>query len=69
MAGTDHTAGCQHVQHGSFLAFLLVLHSAQLHVLDQRSNDVHLLFLLDEGNIYAFSLAREPHPKSSWTLA
>jgi len=69
MAGTDDTAGCQHVQHGSFLAFLLVLHSAQLHVLDQRSDDVHLLFLLDEGNIYAFSLAREPHPKSSWTLA
>jgi len=51
MAGTDDTAGCQHVQHRSFLALLLALHSAQLHVLDQRSDDVHLLFLLDEGNI------------------
>ena len=62
MAWTNNPAGCQHVQHGSFLALLLALHSAQLHVLDQRSDDVHLLFLLDEGSIYAFSLAREPRP-------
>jgi hypothetical protein len=67
MAGTDDTAGCQHVQHGSFLALLLALHSAQLHVLDQRSDDVHLLFLLDE--IRCFQSSPRASPKSPRTLA
>ena len=46
MAGSDNAAGCQHVQHGSFLSFLFTLHSTQLHVLDQGSEDVHCVFLL-----------------------
>jgi len=54
MAWSDHAAGCQHMQHRSFLSLLLALHTAQLHVLDQRSDDVHLLFLPDDANAKVF---------------
>jgi hypothetical protein len=46
MAGSDNPAGCQHVQHGSFLSFLSALHSTQLHVLNQGRDDLHGAFLL-----------------------
>ena len=46
MAGSDNAAGCQHVQHGSFLSFVFTLHATQLHVSDQGSEDVHCVFLL-----------------------
>ena len=45
MAGPDDAAGCQHVQHGSFLSFLFTVHSAQLYVVDQGGEDLHRVFL------------------------
>ena len=45
MAGSDDAAGCQHVQHGSFLSFLFAVHSAQLYVVNQGREDVHHVFL------------------------
>ena len=47
MAGSDYTAGCQHVQGGSFLLFV---HSAKLYILERGREGVHRVFLLCWGD-------------------
>ncbi len=55
MAGSNNTAGCQHMQHGSFLSFLSALYFTQLHVLNQGRDDLHGVFLLCRDGAVVFS--------------